>query len=82
MAYLECLAPAYRSPAERGCRLVVCNVTGVAEERGFRLFWADPDGRTMVPALGLVTSLPFRTERAAIAYGERHMGERATRARY
>lgn len=70
---------AYASPKERGCALVVRNVTGISEERGFRLYWADPDGRTIVPALGLVTSNPFRREGEAIAYGERNFGERAKR---
>jgi hypothetical protein len=58
------------------CVLCVRNVTGIAEERGFRLYWAEmsnPD--LIVPALGLVTSNPFRTAGAAAAYGKRHLGE-------
>lgn len=59
--------------------LIVENVTGVAEEKGFRLSWLSPDGKTSVPALGLVTSNPFRSESEAVAYGERQFGERAKR---
>lgn len=61
-------------------RLVVRNVTGIAEERGFRLYWQDVNEPNLLcPALGLATSYPFRTEREARAYGERHFGERAVR---
>jgi hypothetical protein len=60
--------------------LVVRNVTGIAEERGFRLYWTS-DGRYLTPALGLATSSPFRTEREAIAYGLRTWRERARRLR-
>ena len=64
------------------CRLVVRNVTGIAEERGFRLYWQDlAESNILCPALGLATSNPFRTEREAIAYGERNLGERAKRIR-
>lgn len=66
----------------RECRLVVRNVTGIAEERGFRLYWQDvAEPNIICPALGLVTSNPFRTECEAIAYGERNFGERAERLR-
>lgn len=58
------------------CVLCVHNVTGVAEERGFRLCWVQPDDqRYLTPALGLVTSNPFRTAGAAVAYGKRHFRE-------
>lgn len=63
---------------ETGCYLVVRNVTGIAEERGFRLYWTN-DGRYLTPALGYATSNPFRREREAIAYGLKHYGERAKR---
>lgn len=63
---------------ETDCSLVVRNVTGIAAERGFRLYWTN-DGRYLTPALGYATSNPFRREREAIAYGERHFGERAKR---
>lgn len=60
--------------------LGVRNVTGLAEERGFRLYWYDPEQPNILcPALGLVTSNPFRREREAIAYGERQGWGRATR---
>jgi len=66
-------------------RLVVRNVTGLAEERGFRLYWQDVvDGKPsdiIVPALGLATSNPFRTEGAAKAFGSQHFGVLATRLR-
>jgi hypothetical protein len=66
----------------RECRLVVRNVTGIAEECGFRLYWQDiAEPNIICPALGLVTSNPFRTEREAIAFGERSFGERAKRIR-
>jgi len=66
----------------RECQLVVRNVTGIAEERGFRLYWQDiAEPNIICPALGLVTSNPFRTEREAIAYGERNFQERARRLR-
>lgn len=66
-------------------RLVVRNVTGIAEERGYRLYWEDivngvPNG-VIVPALGLATSNPFRTEREAKEYGSRTFGVLATRLR-
>jgi len=60
------------------CYLVVRNVTGLAEEKGFRLYWT-ADGRYLTPALGLVTSDPFRTMRDAIAYGERQQWGTARR---
>jgi hypothetical protein len=59
--------------------LYVRNVTGIAEERGYRLYWGVPGETTIVPALGLATSNPFRTEGAAIAYGERQGWGTATR---
>jgi hypothetical protein len=65
---------------DRGCRLVVRNITGIGEERGFRLYW-QPAGTcgdafprwdsSLIPALGLVTSNPFRTARLAKAYARR-----------
>ena len=58
--------------------LVVRNVTGIAEERGFRLYWTE-DGHFLTPALGLATSSPFRTERAARAHGEGQGWGRAKR---
>lgn len=62
------------------CRLTVVNVTGIVEERGFRLFWEPVDGSPIrVPALGLATSSPFPTERAARAHGVRLLGERPVR---
>ncbi len=60
------------------CELVVRNVTGIAEEKGFRLYWTNDD-RYLTPALGLVTSNPFRTMRDAIAYGVRQGWGRARR---
>jgi len=60
------------------CYLVVRNVKGISEERGFRLYWTN-DGRYLTPVLGLATSNPFRREREAIAYGLRNFGERAKR---
>jgi hypothetical protein len=60
------------------CYLVVRNVTGLAEERGFRLYWTN-DERYLTPALGLVTSHPFRTMRDAVAYGERQGWGKARR---
>lgn len=60
------------------CWLAVRNVTGIAEESGFRLYWTN-DGRFLTPALGYATSYPFRREREAIAYGLRNFGERAKR---
>ena len=60
-------------------RLTVVNVTGVAEERGFRLFWADSDGIHRTPALGYATSNPFRTEGEARAYAMRMGWGRAVR---
>ena len=62
------------------CYLVVQNVTGWAEERGFRLFWTS-DGRYLTPSLGYATSLPFPTKREAVAYGFRAWGEKAMRKR-
>ena len=62
----------------RECTLVVRNVTGLAEEKGFRLYW-DTGEDTIIPALGLVTSYPFRTMRAAIAYGEKRGWGKAKR---
>jgi hypothetical protein len=59
--------------------LVVVNVTGIAEERGYRLFWQVEGSPYRTPALGLATSDPFRRERDAIAYGLRVWGERARR---
>jgi hypothetical protein len=58
------------------CWLVVRNVTGLAEERGFRLYWTN-DGRYLTPALGLATSNPFRRMAEAVAYGERQGWGRA-----
>ena len=52
------------------CWLVVRNITGINEERGFRLFW-DDGGDYLTPALGYATSNPFPTMRAAVGYGER-----------
>jgi hypothetical protein len=49
------------------------------EVRGFRLSWMDPGTSCGVPALGLATSNPFRTEGEAIAYGEKHYGVKAQR---
>jgi hypothetical protein len=60
--------------------LIVQNVTGRAEERGFRPFWTS-DGRSLTPALGYATSVPFATQRDAVAYGFRVWGEKATRIR-
>ena len=59
--------------------LAVRNVTGVAEERGFRLEWVACDGRTSVPARGLATSNPFRTASAARAYARREFGREPVR---
>lgn len=59
--------------------LYVENVTGIAEERGYRLCWGVPGESTVCPALGLATSNPFRSEGAAIAYGERQGWGTATR---
>lgn len=59
--------------------LGVQNVTGIAEERGFRLVWVACDGRTQIPARGLATSNPFRTERAAKAHGKHEFGRDAIR---
>jgi hypothetical protein len=56
--------------------LIVRNVTGISEERGFRLFWTDAEERFMSPDPGYLAA-PFRTMREAIAYGERVHGERA-----
>jgi hypothetical protein len=56
---------------------MVRNVAGAAEERGFRLFWTR-DGRYLTPALGYATSVPFATQREAVAYGLRVWGEKAT----
>jgi hypothetical protein len=61
-----------------GCWLVVRNVTGLAEERGFRLYWTNDD-QHLVPALGLATSSPFRTMRDAVWYGERQGWGKAKR---
>lgn len=64
-------------------RLIVCNITGWNEERGFRLFWQNiAEPQYMTPALGLATSNPFRYEWQAIAYGERNFGEKAKRVAY
>jgi|GEM_PF-4943742 len=66
----------------RPCRLVVRNVTGIAEERGFRLYWEPvPDDGTLIPALGLATSGPFAREYQARAYGHRHLLRDAVRVR-
>lgn len=54
--------------------LTVRNVTGIAEERGFRLCWDNIDGTGYVPALGLVTSHPFRSRGEAEAYAVRNYG--------
>lgn len=59
--------------------LVVRNVTGIAEEKGFRLYWTTEGSNSILPALGLVTSSPFRRMRDAIAYGERQGWGRARR---
>lgn len=56
------------------CKLVVRNVTGLAEERGFRLYWTN-DGRYLTPAIGLVTSNPFQTASSAAFYGRKYLGE-------
>lgn len=60
------------------CYLVVKNVTGCAEERGFRLFWTS-DARYLTPACGYATSISFPTQREAIAYGFRVWGEKAVK---
>jgi hypothetical protein len=54
--------------------LAVKNVTGIAEERGFRLEWMSCDGERAISDSGLATSNPFRTERAARAYAKRRYG--------
>jgi len=60
------------------CHLVVRNMNGMNEERGFRLYWTNDD-RYLTPALGLVTSNPFRTMRDAVVYGERQGWGKAKR---
>lgn len=63
-------------------RLVVRNMNGMNEERGYRLYWQntkDPD--ILCPALGLATSNPFRSEDSARAYGVRVFGEKPIRIR-
>ena len=62
------------------CYLLVKNVTGLAEERGFCLFWTT-DGRHLTPALGYATSIPFTTQGEAVGYGFRVWDERAKRNR-
>jgi hypothetical protein len=58
--------------------LIVRNVTGIAEERGYRLYWhpideeGKPTGDTICPALGLATSNPFPSEDAAAAAAQRY----------
>lgn len=59
--------------------LAVQNVTGISEERGFRLSWFSCDGRRSVGARGLATSSPFRTESAARAYAKREFGREPVR---
>lgn len=62
---------------KNACVLCVRNVTGIAEEKGFRLYWAEPDNPQFItPALGLVTSLPFRTASRAAFEGQRIFGEK------
>lgn len=60
---------------KKACVLVIENVTGISEERGFRLAWTDDNFSTCVPALGLATSNPFTSARAAADYGHRQLGE-------
>ena len=48
-------------------------------ERGFRLEWVTCDGTGSIPVLGLATSNPFRSQRAAISFGLKHFGRRAVR---
>lgn len=61
---------------ERADKLVVENVTGIAEERGWRLFWwSGKEGdTTAVTESGYATSHPFRTRREAVAYAIRKYG--------
>lgn len=62
----------------RQCRLVVKDITGINEERGFRLFWDPvPDEGIIIPALGYATSYPFRTRVEAVRYGQKNFGETA-----
>lgn len=68
----------------KNCRMIVRNITGINEERGFRLFWQGKDesgewSNYIMPALGYATSYPFKTEWAARAYALRNFGEKATR---
>ena len=59
-------------------RLIIRNITGIAEERGFRLYWeTKEEPNILVPALGYATSNPFRTAREARAYAATHLKERA-----
>ena len=52
-----------------------------ANGRAYRLFWAAPDGRSGVPAVGYCSGGgTYRTIRAAVADGLRRFGERAVRA--
>lgn len=52
----------------------------VMQPRFWRLCWSTPDSDSYVMAEGECSAIYHRTMRAAIAYGERHYGERARRA--
>ena len=51
---------------KKGCILLVINVTGINEERGFRLGWSNDKGQTYTPARGLATSNPFKYAAQAV----------------
>lgn len=58
-----------------GHRLLVRNMNGTNEEYGYRLYWEDKKEPNIVsPALGLVSSSPFKTERQARIYGFQKWG--------
>jgi len=62
---------------EENSHLIVRNMCGINEERGFRLYWAASKHADIIcPALGYATSNPFPTREAAIAYAEKYFGER------
>lgn len=72
----------YKSPQERGYNLTVRNMNGTNEEQGYRLYWEHPTDNTAVPAHGLNTSSPFRTEGAAKAAGQSQFGVKAKRSKW
>jgi hypothetical protein len=61
--------------------LIVVNeyARGASERRRYRLYWENPGTSYAMPAYGLCSEPFFRSERDAIAQGEKDFGQRAIR---